>query len=271
MKRFLSLGAGVQSSALLLMMKHGDAPMADAAVFADTQAEPASVYRWLLWLEQRSPIPIHRITAGSLEADSQRIRVSRKTGNVYVDNLIPAFVDRPGKVGLMARRCTADYKVAAIHRAYKKMAGLKRGVKNPEVISYIGISTDEAHRMKPARDPWLVNAWPLIDLGLSRQDCLSWMAQKGYPEPPRSSCVFCPFHSDDEWRRLMREEPSEFARAVQFERSIQEANTHATGTAKLAGAPYLHSSLKPLDQVEFKTDGGARDHFGNECEGLCGV
>ena len=44
----ISLGAGVQSSTMALMAAHGEiTPMPDAAIFADTQSEPASVYRWL--------------------------------------------------------------------------------------------------------------------------------------------------------------------------------------------------------------------------------
>jgi hypothetical protein len=47
----LSLGAGVQSSTLALMAAAGEVtPMPTAAIFADTQDEPASVYRWLDWL-----------------------------------------------------------------------------------------------------------------------------------------------------------------------------------------------------------------------------
>lgn len=46
----LSLGAGVQSSTLALMAAAGEiTPMPQAAIFADTQAEPASVYKWLDW------------------------------------------------------------------------------------------------------------------------------------------------------------------------------------------------------------------------------
>lgn len=50
--RILSLGAGVQSSALALMAKHGEisGDMPVAAIFADTKAEPRRVYEWLNWL-----------------------------------------------------------------------------------------------------------------------------------------------------------------------------------------------------------------------------
>ena len=38
--RLLSLGAGVQSSTLALMLHKGQVPMVDCAIFADTMAEP---------------------------------------------------------------------------------------------------------------------------------------------------------------------------------------------------------------------------------------
>lgn len=49
-KVVISLGAGVQSSTMALMAGKGElTPMPDFAVFADTQAEPADVYKWLDW------------------------------------------------------------------------------------------------------------------------------------------------------------------------------------------------------------------------------
>ena len=87
----LSLGAGVQSSCLALMAAKGEVgPMPVAAVFADTQAEPASVYKWLDWLETQLPFPVYRVTAGSLTKESLRVYVNKKTGNPYLRALIPA-------------------------------------------------------------------------------------------------------------------------------------------------------------------------------------
>lgn len=102
---------------------------------------------------------------------------------------------------------------------------------------------------------------------MSRNDCLAWMERNGYPRPPRSACVFCPYHSDREWRRLQTEEPDEFERAVEFERKSQEA---ARRQEALRGVPYLHASLKPLGEIDFSND-AQPDLFGNECEGICGV
>tara|TARA_R110001606_G_scaffold340650_1_gene488896 strand:- start:353 stop:583 length:231 start_codon:yes stop_codon:yes gene_type:complete len=59
--RILSLGAGVQSSTLALMIEKGLVPMIDAAIFADTGAEPKKVYEWLNWLEKQVSFPVLRV------------------------------------------------------------------------------------------------------------------------------------------------------------------------------------------------------------------
>ena len=122
--------------------------------------------------------------------------------------------------------------------------------------------------MKPARDKWIKNRWPLIESRMSRHDCLQWMERNGYPRPPRSACVFCPFHSDDEWLRLKNEDPAAFADAVRFEKNYQNAIRSGSG---FYGTPYLHRSLKPLAEVNFDKHADQMRLFDNECEGMCGV
>jgi hypothetical protein len=34
--------------------------------------------------------------------------------------------------------------------------------KHALMCTWIGISTDEAQRMKPSREPWLTSIWPLV-------------------------------------------------------------------------------------------------------------
>ncbi len=199
----ISLGAGVQSSTMALMAACGEiTPMPVAAIFADTQAEPKSVYTWLDWLEKQLPFPVHRVTAGNLGEISKTVRTS-KAGNLYTDSNIPVFIKHPhptGRAGLQSRQCTGDFKIDPIHREMRKMAGgeIKQWRKNKKVgpkpiVQWIGISTDEVGRMKPARPDFIENIWPLIDAGYSRRKCLDWMKDKGFPVPPRSACVFCPY------------------------------------------------------------------------------
>ena len=132
---------------------------------------------------------------------------------------------------------------------------------------WMGISTDEAQRMKDSRKFWIEHRYPLIEMGISREDCLTWMADNNYPKPPRSACVYCPYHSDKEWTRLKNEEPAEFARAIKFEKDLQAA---FIATERLEGKPSLHNSRKNLDTITF-THEDQIDLFGNECEGMCGV
>lgn len=65
MLRVLSLGAGVQSSAVLLMADCGDVEPVDIAVFADTGSEPKVVYQWLEWLKTASKTPIITVQQGN--------------------------------------------------------------------------------------------------------------------------------------------------------------------------------------------------------------
>lgn len=264
----ISLGAGVQSSTLALMAKHGELETPKSAIFADTGNEPASVYKWLDYLVPLLTFDVRRVrrVGPTLAAAATERRISRR-GNLYTKFAVPAFMkDIDGKQGIMNRQCTEAFKIRIIQREIrairKELAGSRRA-DQPHVMQWIGISTDEAHRMKDSGTPYITNIYPLIEAGLSRADCISWTRRKGYPDPPRSSCLFCPFHSDDEWIRLRDDEPAAFADAVKFERDYQAANVGV-----MRCSPWLHRSMIPLDQVEFKQGPGGR---GNECAGVCGV
>lgn len=269
----LSLGAGVQSSTMALMASTGEiTPMPKYAIFADTQAEPKSVYRWLDWLEKQLPFRVIRATHGNLERDGVERRISKLSGKQYVRTLIPTFIRNPnGSRGILPRKCTRDYKINVIHREVRRLLGIRAFRKSQPVlaISWIGISSDEIIRMKPSALPQIQNRHPLVDLGLSRADCLRWMQAHGHPTPPRSACTFCPYHSDVEWLRLKTNEPEDFQRAVLWEREFTTALQEHDQVAK--GIPFLHDSLVPLDQVVFDPTIKRPDQFGNECEGMCGV
>jgi hypothetical protein len=261
----ISLGAGVQSSTMALMAAHGEiTPMPKCAIFADTQDEPQSVYTWLDWLEKQLPFPVHRVTAGKLSEKSTRSYFSDRNQKLTVSG-IPAFGDK-GRI-IFPRQCTSDFKVIPINREITRQmrdSGVKRCIK------WIGISLDEIHRMKPSRRNSVSHIWPLIDARISRNDCLNWMKKRGYEEPPRSACTFCPYHSDNEWRKIKRNTPLEFQAVVDFENRLQMAYANVPS---IKNVPFLHRSCVPIDQVDFSTDEdhGQQVMFGNECEGMCGV
>lgn len=312
-KIYISCGAGVQSSTMAIMSSVGEIPVADAAIFADTGDEPDEVYRWLEYLKGQLSFPLHTVSAGNLMEDQLKRRVSGRTGNVYFRQMIPAFVSKDsGGKALLGRRCTADYKVRPIISMNKKLAGpeamkawksrhkddykswleyerlskgggkapfpfdaFRRMQEDPLVIQYIGISLDESKRMKRSQLPWARAEWPLISKRMTRDDCISWMKSHGHPEPPRSACKKCPFHSDHEWARQKELDPKAWKESVEYDKTLRDTLSTATGSARIRGDVFLHSSLVPLDEVDFGAASATKKdiqmNFLDECEGLCGV
>ncbi|MCT9000179.1 hypothetical protein [Chelativorans intermedius] len=265
--RVLSLGAGVQSTTLALMAAHGEVrPMPDCAIFADTCWEPRPVYDHLAWLTSPDvlPFPVHVVSDGDIREGL--IRGAR--GERWAS--IPAFTrSKSGKVGMIRRQCTKELKIVPIRRKVRELAGIagKRSPDHPIVEQWIGISLDEVVRMKPSFETWQVNRFPLIEKGMTRRHCLRWLENHGYPTPPKSACIGCPYHSDAMWRQMRDEDPDGFADAVAIDRMIR------TGFRNLRGEVYLHRSCVPLDKADLDTleDKGQLDLFANECEGMCGV
>src|SRR3954471_7713705 len=110
--RLLSLGAGVQSSALLLLACEGVIPKFDCALFADTGWEPQAVYDNLQRLTEhagRHGIPVRKVSAGNIRRDALN------PGDRFVS--MPLHVLNPdGSKGLARRQCTSEYKVAPLKK-----------------------------------------------------------------------------------------------------------------------------------------------------------
>jgi len=265
--QILSLGAGVQSSTIALMSEHGDLPSLDAAVFADTGAEPKAVYQWLEWLTRKLTFPIYCV--GKEKSISTVATTFRRKpdGSQYVQTMIPAFTkNTDGTTGMMPRQCTREFKVRPVARKVKEIAQIKRGEKNVKVDLWMGISMDEVQRMKTAADPWQNNQYPLIDLRMKRQDCLRWMADNDYPEPPRSACIFCPFKANREWMDL---DPSEFEKACKIDEEYRRLKMLCLPGGPV---PYVHRSCVPLRDVDLHNSNQPElNLFNNECEGMCGI
>lgn len=286
MLNILSLGAGVQSSTMAIMGAQGlllsesmEPIRIDAAIFADTQAEPASVYEWIEYLKtvipmQRFHFPIHVVSAGNIIEDELRVRTSRNSGKTYLNSAVPYFVKRPedSRVGMLRRRCTADFKIIPIQRKVKELLRITRMPSGSPIMArmLIGISTDEASRMKPSHVSYLENTYPLITLGMSRRDCLNWMEKNKFPPPPRTACIFCPYRNNNDWRTLKETDPESFKKAVEFEEQLQISHKNQV---TLESVPFLHRSLVKIGDIDFAplSKELQLNLFENECEGMCGV
>lgn len=173
---------------------------------------------------------------------------------------------------IVGRACTGNYKVKPVRRIIQRMrraTAEATGEPAPHVLQVMGISLDEATRMRDTGVRYMTNEYPLVDRRISRLGCENWMKQRGFGAP-RSACIGCPFHNDHEWRRI-REVPEEWADAVRYD--YEQREHRLTGGGTLRGVPFLHSSLVPLDQVDLSTpeDHGQGTLWENECEGMCGI
>jgi len=268
-----SFGAGTQSSAGAQLVLDGRLPRPDLWQFADTGEEPPSVYANLaLWKELIEAEGMKFQIVRAEETLSQHV-LNRAENGIRGISMPPMYVNRRKRGGRMPvwRGCTRDFKTRLMDKAAKEYFNVPRGCKKAMVTRWLGISTDEAHRMGKAEAPWFEKAYPLIDLGLSRTDCEGILLRNNRPVV-RSACSFCPFHSDREWQRLKMEEPEAFAAAVRFERKMWGAWEEHGGIAGLETRPSLHESGLPLDEVDFtKGQGNLFGGWGNDCAGVCGV
>jgi 3'-phosphoadenosine 5'-phosphosulfate sulfotransferase (PAPS reductase)/FAD synthetase len=266
MMKVLSLGAGVQSSTVALMMATGEIDAADYAIFADTGAEPKAVYDWLDWLETKLPFPVSRVM--HKDGLTKRLEGAAKGENASPN---PPFFTEGG--GMLRRQCTKDFKIDRITKEIRRLYGLlprERAPQEVSVMQAIGISLDESLRMKPHELKWIFNYFPLVEMRFTRDDCLTWMERHGYPRPPRSACVYCPYKADKEWRLLRDTDPEGWKEAIRVDDMIRPGlYSSDKGTTKL----YLHRSCKPLAEADLRTaeDYGQINMFNNECEGMCGV
>jgi hypothetical protein len=254
----LSLGAGVQSTALLILSARGVLPRLDAAIFADTGWEPAGVYAHLDRLEREiarpAGIPILRVSVGNIRDDAL------DPGHRFAS--MPLYVANPdGSEGRARRQCTAEYKLRPIAEQVRRLLGAKPKrngrpgrVRNRRwVEQWIGISADEAHRALSVKSTRYARArFPLLEpsiaRGLSRADCQAVNTAAGFPAVPKSACIGCPFHGNAQWRAMRDHRPAEWADAVAFDAAIRAGSARANASGRpLRGAMFLHRSCRPLD------------------------
>jgi hypothetical protein len=270
--RVLSLGAGVQSSTLLLLSLRGELPPLDAAIFADTRYEPAAVYDHLAWLEDLARvagIPLYRVSAGDIRADALRSQVPGHASAGQRWASMPYFTDGTDGEGMINRQCTREYKLDPIRKKVRALAGLALGERAGDKVhveQWIGISGDELHRLRASRDYWITLRYPLVfDLrpAWRRSDCVAWLRRE-YPDHPvpRSACIACPFHSNAEWRAMRDCDPASWAEAVAFDRAVRKLGG-------MRGDVYLHASRRPLAEAPIDdVDPGQGSLF--SC-GVCGT
>lgn len=239
--RIFSFGGGRQSHAVMVMQKRGLVHY-DEFVFCnvgDDSENPGT----LRYIEQVTKPYCEKNGIKLTVLDGKRTLYQEITENVKSGYAIPAYMmnGAPSK-----RQCTHDYKVTRVARYIKKLGASKTA---PGIVG-LGISLDEYERMRTSTITHEVLEYPLIDARMTLADCRRLIADEGLPEPEKSSCYFCPFHSMIAWKRLRDEHPDLFEKAVGIERRLNEKRA-SLGKDNV----YLTRFLRPLDQVIGEQDG----------------
>ena len=281
--QIISLGAGVQSTALMIMAERGEiTPKPDFAIFSDTQAELPETYEHIEKLKKMVSFPIHTITAGNIEEDFLKaVKMDDHRSLVGRTSTPPFHTKYNGGKGLLFRQCTRDYKIHPIQATIKNMLGYKKGQKMPkdviQAVIWMGISYDEIQRMKDARVHWIKHTFPLIDRKITRQQCLEYYDKLKLERPVKSSCYFCPYKSNAQWKHHKENQPELLKKLVAFDEKIRDGlNTKKSigrdGKPIKEAKIYVHGSCKPLKEVDFdKKSNQGKFSFMDECEGMCGV
>ena len=278
--RFLSLGAGVQSSTLALMIEKGQVPMVKAGIFADTGAEPEAVYKWFEWLKSQVSFPIYKVKIGNLYWHTLWFLNNMP---LIDDGLsMPFFTKENTKrgVGMMRRSCTYNYKILPVTMKIRNLLGVRKYKKinkktNEKGIDLLlGISYDELLRMKQNKNKYFNNIYPLVDLKINRQDCIDWVKKNYNKIPPRSSCIFCPYHSNKDWLKI-KQNKNDWDKLVKFDRGLRDNKDwwgQGKRNIKNKNNLYLHHSCKPIEEVDFKIKDDNKSNLTDACEeGYCGI
>ena len=251
--KVISLGWGVQSFTLAAMVALGELEPVDAAIHSGTGYESQLTYefaeRWTPWLEDHGVkvVAVHG-TDGTLED----LFDTTSAGKRFLR--IPAFYEKEGVPSIMARQCTSNWKIKPVRR------WLQANRNEQPVEQWIGISLDEIERTRRADVKYITNRFPLIEKRMTRNACMLWLEKNGIEVPPKSACIFCPYHNKAGWIKT-KAVPEDWQRALAVDEHIRDYDP----TLKT----YLTSYLKPLTELDLSTpeENGQMSFF--DCSGTC--
>lgn len=278
--KIISLGLGVQSTALYYMSSMGLMEKCDYAIFADTGKEKAGTLWYLKnvllpWAQANNGIPIRIVRKKNLYKDI--LNFENSTGGRF--SSIPAFTkNEDGSTGMLRRQCTNEYKIEQVDKEIRSIYGLPPRKRMPKTYLYKGISLDEIERVSIAPEKWKVQIYPFVGYKanqlipgkaeridskrMTRLDIINWYHRNGLIIPPKSACTFCPYQSDASYYDMKINHPSDWESAIAVDRAIR--NSTKKGITQPA---YLHESCVPLEEIEFKP--GDPDLWHGECSGGC--
>jgi len=241
---FLSLGGGVQSSALAVLCYSDDErfPRPDYVIYGDTHADPPWTVEFLRdhlepWLEKQGAEYI-RVDCGSMFH-----HIISELDRGYCP--LPAWGEtRSGETAPLPHDCCHSKKVRPIHRKIREIIGAGEGehLTGKTVEVWLGISAEEKHRARLAWEKWQVNRHPLIENNFTREDCRQAFGRHGLPIPGRSSCWFCPMRPDTGWKKIKENYPHHWKAICRLDETVREKMEDKR--------IFFHQSKKPIGKID---------------------
>ena len=248
--RVFSSGGGVQSTAALVLAAQGriDFPTFLFANVGDDSENPKTMEyldEYARPFAAEHGIDLIELTRVMRSGETRTLRQEI----VGQPRTVPIPVRLVGG-GFGRRRCTDRFKIRVVGKWTRDHGATPEF---PAVVG-IGFSTDEFERATSATDlPWQAKTYPLLDLHISRRDCERIIRDAGLPQPPKSACTFCPFHSVEDWRRQAREDPAVFADSVAMEAMLNERRV-ALGKDRAWFSSVMGPLSTVLDQGDLFSD-----------------
>lgn len=289
-----SFGGGVQSTAMLLLMREGEIKKPDLAVFADPGNEPKKVIDHI----ENVCVPIFKeIGVKFVTAKYGDFFPSESLGDHFFDHKnhvnktltrsasIPFYTkSKDGKIQeMLPRHCTGDAKINVVNKIIKRELGIDSFSQTTKKIKLmIGISLDEIQRMSINKIKKIQNYYPLIMDDASdikkaywakkqytRHECIELCNRHGIT-PPRSACVFCPYNNHKAWANMKKNDPDSFEQAIKWDEKIRSIKEFPEMIL------FVHPKRIPLKDIDFNESQlnmfDEIDHgFNAECEGMCGI
>lgn len=225
----IAAGGGLQSTAMIEMAldsKYTKLQKPDLIIHADTGSETTTTMN-----------TIERLQKLSLANKVPFVIVQSELGPLYTHLFQKNRINRIGDAS-----CTDKWKLRPVNQYVKSV--IDQTLPKPWYRTWIGITTDEIHRVRESPQKYLEHRYPLIELNKTRDDVRHWM-NKNRPDVivEKSGCFHCHFQPAKSWSNLKKNYPKYFEMALQLERNWK-ANGGKTGLFKgqsIEGFDYSHT------------------------------
>jgi|GEM_PF-1629381 3'-phosphoadenosine 5'-phosphosulfate sulfotransferase (PAPS reductase)/FAD synthetase len=213
MKKYLSFGGGVNSVAMMLLLL--DQKEEFEAIFVDHGTDWPETYEYFemfqKWLKDHG----HKLIT-VLEPD---VEGYKNLYDYYWHHfMVPSF---------MYRICSDKFKVRIINKYVEKPA-----------FMMIGFDTGEAKRAKISSTKSIENRFPLLENGISRDECKKIITNHGLPIPMKSGCFICPYQKNSQWIELRATHPDLFCQATKIEKRNMDMRKRLNHEFKILALKY---------------------------------